>query len=327
MLLQYRNPSAQNSKRDRGMLRTHLNRLQSSLFPHGLKSAVRARRLAATSGNPSIPADLRTRFETDGFAVIEGFATPDEVAALRKRAGELIDEVQPEDLTIFSTKNQTANDYFNKSAGNISLFFEENAFNAEGNLRQDKSLSINKLGHAMHDLDPTFRNFSRSPKMKAVFDALACQQRPTPVQSMYIFKQPRIGGEVVPHQDSTFLYTEPPSVIGMWLALEKATVQNGCLYILPKSHQRGLDRRFGKQSDGEVGFDEPTKEYDIDEFVPVEVGEGALVMLHGAVVHCSKENTSAKSRHAYTVHFIDGRNPWSKDNWLQRSEDFPFEAL
>ena len=39
-----------------------------------------------------------------------------------------------------------------------------------------------------------------------------------------------------PHQDSTFLYTDPPSVIGLWLALEDATVENGCLFSQPGSH-------------------------------------------------------------------------------------------
>jgi hypothetical protein len=52
------------------------------------------------------------------------------------------------------------------------------------------------------------------------------------VQSMYIFKQPRIGGPVDAHQDSTFLYTTPQSVTGFWWAVEDATLNNGCLYVL-----------------------------------------------------------------------------------------------
>lgn len=53
-----------------------------------------------------------------------------------------------------------------------------------------------------------------------------------PVQSMYIFKQPSIGGEVVPHQDSAFLSTDPPSCIGLWFALEDANKENGCLWCV-----------------------------------------------------------------------------------------------
>ena len=46
-------------------------------------------------------------------------------------------------------------------------------------------------------------------------------------------QQPKIGGEVAVHQDSTFLYTDPPTVVGLWLALEDATKENGCLWHLP----------------------------------------------------------------------------------------------
>ena len=50
-------------------------------------------------------------------------------------------------------------------------------------------------------------------------------------------QQPGIGGEVVPHQDNTFLYTEPTTCVGLWLALEDATKENGCLWALPESHK------------------------------------------------------------------------------------------
>ena len=52
---------------------------------------------------------------------------------------------------------------------------------------------------------------------------------------MYIFKQPKIGGEVVCHQDSTFLYTEPESAVGFWVAIEDATIETDKeeLLILP----------------------------------------------------------------------------------------------
>ncbi len=66
-------------------------------------------------------------------------------------------------------------------------------------------------------------------------------ERPLLLQGMYIFKQPRIGGEVTCHQDSTFLYTEPQNIIGLWFALEDATVENGCLWAIPGGHKLGLE--------------------------------------------------------------------------------------
>ena len=65
---------------------------------------------------------------------------------------------------------------------------------------------------------------------------------------MYIFKQPKIGGEVVCHQDSTFLYTKPESAVGFWVALEDATIENGCLLVAKGSHKGPLRKLFQKNN-------------------------------------------------------------------------------
>lgn len=49
---------------------------------------------------------------------------------------------------------------------------------------------------------------------------------------------------MVPHQDSTFLYTTPDTTIGVWIALEDSTVDNGCLWTLPGEHAKGVRRRM-----------------------------------------------------------------------------------
>ena len=84
---------------------------------------------------------------------------------------------------------------------------------------------LNKMGHALHDLDPVFDTFSRTPELAEVGPSASVSSDPGVIQSMYIFKPPRIGGEVTCHQDSTFIYTEPDSCIGFWFALEDATLE------------------------------------------------------------------------------------------------------
>ncbi|UUZ52834.1 phytanoyl-CoA dioxygenase family protein [Massilia sp. H-1] len=125
-------------------------------------------------------------------------------------AHEIVNEFDAgENRSIFTTQNQltATDDYFLRSDNTIRCFFEEEAFDAEGKLKQDKSLSINKIGHALHDLDPVFEQFSRDPKLAAVASDLGLRDVKV-WQSMYIFKQPGIGGEVRWHQDATFL--RPP---------------------------------------------------------------------------------------------------------------------
>ena len=71
------------------------------------------------------------------------------------------------------------------------------------------------------------------------------------LQSMYIFKQPGIGGEVGCHQDATFLYTDPMTVTGFWFAIEDATLENGCLWAAPGGHRHGGLRQVFKRAGGD----------------------------------------------------------------------------
>ena len=185
-------------------------------------------------------------FESNGFLVLENFVSLEECESLRNRAMVIVKNIDPsESCSFFTTNEQTRHSdlYFLESGDKIRCFFEEEAFNENGELRQSKSLSINKIGHAMHDLDQVFENFSRTPKLEKIAQDLGFKD-PRILQSMFIFKQPFIGGEVVCHQDSTFLYTEPLSVKGFWFALEDSTKENGCLWAIPGGHRIGLKSRF-----------------------------------------------------------------------------------
>ena len=289
-----------------------------------------------------------------GFLVVPGFLTPSEVAALRARGQAILDAFDPTSeasRSVFSSKNQfkVSTPYFLASSTNASFFFEEGAFDEAGALTAPPSECVNKIAHALHEVDPVFVSFARSDAVKGVAAALG-YKRPLPVQSMYITKQPAIGGAVVPHQDSTFLATEPvPSVFGVWVALEDADEGNGCLWALPGSHKGGVLRRFGRgMSEGgrgegakcadastspppavTVGFDRPAPAYDLSGGVPCPALAGTLVLLHGSVVHWSALNEGKTSRHAFTLHVAEGApsSTWAHDNWLQRTAEMPFVPL
>ena len=270
--------------------------------------------------------EQRAHYERDGYIVLPGFKSAQEIAALRERAAQIVDAFDPgQGSGIFTTQNQATatDDYFLRSDNTVRCFFEEEAFDAEGRLRQDKSLSINKIGHALHDLDPVFERFSRDPKLAQVARDLGLAEALV-WQSMYIFKQPGIGGEVRWHQDATFFETTPISVTTFWFALEDATVDNGCLWVQPGGHRGPLRERFVRSGDAiNMQKLDATPWPDDSVAVPLEAAAGSLVCFNGLLPHYSAPNRSAVSRHAYTLHATDGRTKYSPQNWIQRDAQFP----
>jgi phytanoyl-CoA hydroxylase len=268
-------------------------------------------------------------FERQGFLVLPGFVPAAACDALKARAEALVADFSPQTVSIFTTHEQTrtSDEYFLSSGDQVRFFFEEDAFGPDGSLKQDKALSINKIGHALHDREPLFDRFSRIPELAALSSELGLR-RPLLLQSMYIFKQPHIGGEVNSHQDATFLYTEPLTCLGFWFALEDATLENGCLWALPGGHRLGLKKRFVRAPGGGTRFQvlDPTPLPE-EGMVPLEVEKGTLVVLHGLLPHRSGPNTSPRSRHAYSVHLIDGTAAYPEDNWLRRSPAMPLRGF
>jgi len=273
---------------------------------------------------------MREAYARDGFLILEDFVPAAACEGLITHTKEMVETADLSHVaTIFSTTTvqHAADAYFATSGDKIRFFFEAGAFDADGRLNRPKDLALNKIGHALHDLDPEFDAFSRQPRLAVLVGDLGIRQ-PLLLQSMYIFKSPGIGGEVVGHTDSTYLYTEPTSCVGLWFALEDATVENGCLWALPGRHCEPLRSRFLRKADGTLGYEvyDPAP-LPSDGAVPLEARRGTLIVLHGQLPHLSGPNRSARSRHAYTLHVIDGACRYLPDNWLTRAADMPLRGF
>ncbi|KAL9179295.1 hypothetical protein ACHAXT_008585 [Thalassiosira profunda] len=315
--------------------------------------------VTSTSEDASFPSARCRFFDTHGFIFLPGFADSAEVQSMKDQMAELVEnEWQPssQPTEVFRTDEkqvqaQGRSDYFLDSASKCHFFAEKDAAEENGELKEEyrsnKLTALNKAGHGMHTQPGAFRDYTQSTKVADLLRELGWMDPVVP-QSMYIFKQARIGGEVTSHQDSTFLYTTPrQTCIGLWLALDDATLENGCLWVRPGSHKESVRRQFVRnpehfgeslQYNGDGGDSTqpqmifrqlgdrdsnitwegalPEKSLPMPEcaglheagFVPVPCKAGDLLAFCGELDHLSLPNFSSMARHTFQLHCIEGKD-------------------
>lgn len=145
------------------------------------------------------------------------------------------------------------------------------------------------------------------------------------MQSMLFVKAPGKAGQSW-HQDEYYIPTRDKSLIGVWIAIDDATIDNGCLWIIPGSNQGGyIMKRVPSNSTEYADVDTvDVLAYSDQEIVPVEVKRGSVVFFNGYTLHSSKRNkTTDCFRTALVNHYMSAESmlPWDQDGKLESTED------
>ncbi len=135
------------------------------------------------------------------------------------------------------------------------------------------------------------------------------------MQSMLFLKPPGLPGQAW-HQDERFIPTRDRSLMGAWIALDDATIENGCLWVIPGSHRDGV--LFQSRPHANPEEYDPTDEsfgFDDSSAIPVEVGPGDVVFFNGYLLHRSTRNRSTNNRRSLVNHYMSSASllPWTFD--------------
>ncbi len=240
-------------------------------------------------------------FVEDGFLAVPGLVTMEEVEELRRdtvhiaRGGYPCDSLQP--LPAETT--------------------DEEALRA--------ILCI----HQPHFVSPVMERYARHPRICGVLSQITAAHLPfwdgsvKCMQTMLFVKPPGFQGQAW-HQDEIYIPTRDRSLIGAWIALDDATVENGCLWVIPGSHRMGyLYPQRDHNNRDEFDFAQESYGFDESAEVPVEVKTGSVVFFNGYLLHRSFKNRSEIFRRVLVSHYM---NAWSLLPWNLKEGERPANA-
>jgi len=179
--------------------------------------------------------------------------------------------------------------------------------------------------HQPHYVSPVIRRYVAHTGIVGVLSQITGAHLPhwdgavKCMQSMYFAKSPGKPGQAW-HQDEMYIPTRDRSLVGAWIAIDDATIDNGCLWVIPGSHRMGYlyPRKPPTDLDEYDGSDQ-CFEFDDTLAVPVEVKKGSVVFFNGYLLHKSLKNRSANSyRRILVNHYM---NAWSLLPWTQTTQD------
>lgn len=183
--------------------------------------------------------------------------------------------------------------------------------------------------HQPHFISPVMRKYAEHPRISGVLSQIVGAHLPwwdgsvKCMQSMLFVKPPGFQGQAW-HQDEIYIPTRDRTLCGAWIAMDDATIPNGCLWVIPGSHRTGfLFPQRPHENPDEFDFTPESYGFDASAEVPVEVKTGTVVFFNGYLLHRSRKNRGETFRRVLVNHYC---NAWSLLPWSLKEGERPATA-
>jgi ectoine hydroxylase-related dioxygenase (phytanoyl-CoA dioxygenase family) len=180
--------------------------------------------------------------------------------------------------------------------------------------------------HQPHHISPVMKKHAAHPRICGVLSQITAAHLPfwdgsvKCMQTMAFVKPPGFQGQAW-HQDEIYIPTRDRSLIGAWIALDDATIDNGCLWVIPGSHRTGYlypQRKHNRTDEWDYGSE--SYGFDAAPAVPVPVRAGTVVFFNGYLLHASYRNRTETYRRVLVSHYM---NAYSLLPWRHPKEGIP----
>jgi phytanoyl-CoA hydroxylase len=224
-------------------------------------------------------------YRREGYVVVKSVLSPAMVAACCRALSDL------------------AGDRISRTTSNI---WYEAGQTVDGLSAEERELKVRRFDSFCAD-SPVLMAAAMSRRLHGALDQIFGEGR-TLFQEMALVKPPEIGAAKPIHQDTSYFWVKDPNmVIGTWTALDRATLENGCMQMLPKSHLGGPKPHIAETL-AQCWI--PDRHTDKARLVPLEMEPGDTVIFHGLLHHFTDQNRSQHRRRALQFHYAMAGAEW-----------------
>ncbi|MBM82740.1 MAG: hypothetical protein CMJ78_19430 [Planctomycetaceae bacterium] len=249
-------------------------------------------------GVPMLSETQVQQFTDQGFALVNGLISADDIEAVCSEISRICESPQDFPAEVIQHEPQVL----------------------QGEFKPERlELGVRKLFKIVKHND-FFRGFAARAEWLDVARALLGPDVYV-LQSMLMMKPPECSGTKVWHQDNAYFRISPPKVVGLWVACDEATVENGCMHIVPGSHRNGIAPHSG-DGDNYGMTDAPND----NEVLAVPLQPGDALIFHGELFHFTPPNQTSQRRRALQYHYAACGCEIGGQTWLDVGSELDFDG-